>query len=405
VRWRHFGFLLAMAGSVFAQDEAVFRSDVTVGRIDAQVLNGKNLPVGHLYEDSFVLRYNGKPVKITEFSYEKMPADVLLLLDVSGSMQVQIERLAAAAQRALDMLGPDDYVGVMTFDSGTRVQLKMAPNRAAVTKKLDDIVRSSFGGGTDINGALLEAARYIGKEGRRDARRAIVIVTDDQAVAIHRAKVGAALSEADAVLMALITPKMDMGRGGPMGRRPPFGVPGIPPVILGPGGGPFENATAGTAVIAEESGGESRPIGEAYAIEQIFARIRQWYAIYFSLPDAVQDPKTIDVAMDITDAVRWVYPDAELRYRQTYLTGQVRRSFAKRVRAHPPTGPRPKSVGLEGTPPTLTRRRRAVSEGQTPGAQITLAEPVSVVKAEAEPESPAEEAAKPVRKRRAVEER
>jgi uncharacterized protein with von Willebrand factor type A (vWA) domain len=68
----------------------------------------------------------------------------------------------------------------MVFTTGTSVRLKFSER----TKRSPEAGRHcerALGGGTDIHGALMEAAEYVGREARRDARRAIVIVTDDQA--------------------------------------------------------------------------------------------------------------------------------------------------------------------------------------------------------------------------------
>src|ERR1700732_2011142 len=40
--------------------------------------------------------------------------------------------------------------------------------------------QETFRGGTDITRGLYDAATYMGRSGRRDARRAIVILTDDE---------------------------------------------------------------------------------------------------------------------------------------------------------------------------------------------------------------------------------
>ena len=70
---------------------------------------------------------------------------------------------------------------------------------------------------------MLEAADYIRREGRRDARRAIVILTDDQTNAqydVDEAGVERALARADAVMCALIAPDaMPYGRQGGGGRQ------------------------------------------------------------------------------------------------------------------------------------------------------------------------------------------
>ena len=60
-----------------------------------------------------------KKQQIRHFESEDMPVDVLLLLDVSGSMQPHIERLSEAAHQAMLVLGRGDRVGVMVFDRQT----------------------------------------------------------------------------------------------------------------------------------------------------------------------------------------------------------------------------------------------------------------------------------------------
>src|SRR6516165_57448 len=175
---------VAACGAAAADDEStpVFHSDVSVGRIDALVMDRSQRPVSGLVKEDFVLRQNGKSIPIREVGYEDLPVDVLFLLDVSGSMQVHIQRVADAAHEAMGVLGDQDRVGIMVFDTRTRVRLPFRQDLNEVERKLDDVVRSErFNGGTNINGALMDAAAYMEKEERRQARHAIVIVTDDQA--------------------------------------------------------------------------------------------------------------------------------------------------------------------------------------------------------------------------------
>src|SRR5687767_10232359 len=322
-----------------------------MGRVDAQVVDRYDVAVSGLPADDFVLRYRGEPIPIRQFQYENMPMDVVLLLDVSGSMRPQIERVASASHRALAVLGKYDRVGIMTFTTRSSVRLKLSGDRDEVEHKLDDIVGSgSFGGGTDINGALLEAAAYLGKEGRRDARRAIVIVTDDIAKPCDQMRVSMALSEADALVMALLAPQV-------FERNGPYGSPGGRPPVLGPwpgaggplggviwgprrgpmpGGGPSsvpaDMPSAGTANVARDSGGESLPVNDASTLETTFARIRKRYAIYYYLPEgASATTEDTGVQVDLTGSARTLNPDGELRYRQVFLAGSVRRTFVRRV--------------------------------------------------------------------------
>ena len=81
-------------------------------------------------------------------------------------------------------------------------------SRQEVQREFDRLLRDErFNGGTDITRAMLDAADYIQRQGRRDARRAIVILTDDQTEFDRDdAAVGRALGRADAVMCALIAP-------------------------------------------------------------------------------------------------------------------------------------------------------------------------------------------------------
>jgi VWFA-related protein len=383
--------LLAAAGWAQSADDEksgpVFRSEVSMGRIDAQVLDGDFLSIANLTTDDFVLRRDETKIPIRNFRYEDMPVDVLLLLDVSGSMRPNVERVAAAADRALAVLGPEDRIAIMVFNTGTSVRLKFGESRDKVERKLNSIAESSFGGGTDINGALLEAAEYIGKEARRDARRAIVIVTDDQARPCDRERAAMALSEADAVLMALLAPVAFDGMGGP-GRHPTGYPPVMGPwpggplggVILGPRRGPMGGplpggapagvgTSAGTEAVARESGGESLPVNNASALETAFQRIRQRYAIYYHLPEGIPEAEASAILMDLSDSVRVRYPKAELRYRQVYQVGAARRTFVKRVSPRPPAGGVPAAESISTTAKVV--RRRPVSEST--GPRVTIA--------------------------------
>ena len=69
----------------------------------------------------------------------------------------------------------------MVFDRQSGLRMPFRNNLDVIEQELENILRQeTFDGGTDITRGMLDAANYIGKEGRKDARRAIVILTDDQ---------------------------------------------------------------------------------------------------------------------------------------------------------------------------------------------------------------------------------
>src|ERR1039458_5463086 len=128
-------------GLLAGDDDLVFRSDVSLVRVDAQVVDSSNRPIVHLRVTDFVLREDGRVVPIRNFASENMPVDVLFLLDVSGSMRPHVQRIADASGQALTQLGKDDRMGIMVFDRYTRVRLAFSSSHQNVQREFDRLLR------------------------------------------------------------------------------------------------------------------------------------------------------------------------------------------------------------------------------------------------------------------------
>ncbi|MBV8707095.1 MAG: VWA domain-containing protein [Acidobacteriaceae bacterium] len=378
-----------------ADDPAVFKTDVALTRVDAQVLDRDGRAVTHLQADDFVLRMNGQVLPIRNFASENMPVDILLLLDVSGSMQPHVQRIAMAAQDALNVLAEKDRVAITVFDTRTRVRLPFTGSHSQVTGELNRLLRSEgFNGGTRITDALISAANYVGREARPNARRAIVILTDDQTQdSEDEPRVEAALTRANAVLSFLqapYEPPQPGPYGGPghrrgggtwggggggwpgSGRGPwpggggPIGFPGGGPVILGRGG-VDPSHSAGTATIAADSGGDTMPVSSASALEDTLARLRRRYALYFYLPEGARSSGS-SVQVDLSQEAKFRYDGAEVRSRRVYLAGNGRpgETAEPTVVTHVQ---RPTETSVNPTLPDETTpkgRRKAVNESSGP---------------------------------------
>jgi VWFA-related protein len=301
--------------------QVTFRSDVSLGRVDAQVVDRGNQPIRNLKAQDFIMRVDGKPQEIRDFQSEKMPVDVVLLLDVSRSMGPHIRRVAIASHQALRALGDDDRIAAVVFDRFTRLRMPFRASRRDAERELENTLdRETFEGGTDITRGLLDTAYFVEQHARRDARRAIVIVTDDQTErSRNEAAVLRALTRADSVLSALIAP--DALHTGTAYRRPPSYDDDGPSDIFRlrsyyrlP-----RTQSAGTSQIANQSGGDSMAVDQAAALEQTLQRIRERYALYFYLPEGMQPGEEHTVEVVLTDAARRRYPGAEVHYRRSYL--------------------------------------------------------------------------------------
>jgi VWFA-related protein len=316
--------------------------------VDVLVTGQDRRTVRGLTAQDFILLENGREQPIRNFAAEEMPLDVLFLIDVSVSMRPHVERIARASRSALQTLAPGDRGAVMVFDRRSRLRLGWTDSLEAVANGLDAVVREEgFNGGTDITRALLDAARYMQTTARREARRAIVILTDDQTERDRdEQRVLRALEDADAVLSALIAP--DALGTGRASRRPGWGD-----IIFGrrypgryPGAQRPHTQSAGTPEIARESGGDSLPVEHAAALLEALESLRQRYSLFFSVPPDARtgQRRTISVTL-ARDAARR-YPGAQLRYRTQYVVPSDWAPPPEQISAAPAGNPE-----TVGTPP------------------------------------------------------
>ena len=392
--------LLVFAGVLSAADEdVVFRSDVSLVRVDAQVLGRDNRTITGLRADDFVLREEGRPQPIRNFASENMPVDVLLLLDVSASMRPHVERIVSASHEALRVLQDHDRIAIMVFDRTTRVRLPFRNSRDDVERELESLInQENFNGGTDITRALYDAASYISREGRRDARRAIVVLTDDQTERNRDVEgVSRALARADCVLSLLLAPDA-MGSYSPStgggGRNGGGGWPGGSTGSTWPGGGstggplggiilgrrgPYggrggpttrgsHTQSAETGEIARRSGGDMMPVDDASALETTLERIRQRYALHFNVPPDVKAGEQRNIEVALADNIRRRYPDADVRYRRVYFARAGGGGTA--VAAQVPgdnNGGAPAQTTVDNERPVQKRRPAVSSDGPRMG--------------------------------------
>src|SRR5258708_2464494 len=169
---------LAAGGLLLAADDetkVVFKSDVALVRVDAQVLDRSNRAITGLRLEGFVLTEQGQPAQIRSFASEDMPLDVLLLLDVSGSMRPHVERIADAAHQALRVLAKDDRVAIMDFDTSARLRMPFRNTRDEVNREFERLLRQeTFNGGTDITNPPVRAPRCRRRGAPAGCRRAHV---------------------------------------------------------------------------------------------------------------------------------------------------------------------------------------------------------------------------------------
>ncbi|HEV3330576.1 MAG TPA: VWA domain-containing protein [Bryobacteraceae bacterium] len=286
---------------------ATFRAGVTLVKVDAAVTDRSGRIIAGLTPQDFEVFDENAPQKILYFEHESDPLDLLLLLDVSGSMHPSLAQLSAAARAALRPLGSRDRGAVMLFARSSMLSRKLTADVAAVEREIQSASDAhDLGSGTAINAAILAAAAYFHDE-TSNARRAILIVTDNLSLnyRIPDEQVIRELYGADATLNAILIGKQ---------RRP---QPPKPGVYVNP-----DFTPADVFKLADATGGEaleSRQAGES--LQLMIERIRSRYRLQYEAPPAAPG-QLRQIRVQLAPAARSRYPQAAIRARAGYYAVQ-----------------------------------------------------------------------------------
>ncbi len=281
----------------------MFKAGVADVRVDVQVTEGKDLIKG-LAKDDFVVTDEGQPQALVSFSHGDEPLNLILLLDISGSMQKHIDAIAETARDALAHLRPADRVAIMVFAKRSEVHQDFSDNLAETARQIAQAVKDhDVGNTTQINTAVVDAAHYMQAHAGVGGSRAILILTDNLSMSyqLTDGQVIRQLNQADTVFNAIVT-------GRAIQPRPP-----TPSMYPNP-----DFTPANVMHLAEDTGGEWVKADHAdQSFNEMIERIRSRYMLAYHEPSA--SPGAFrHVAVALTETARKKYPLAELRSRTGY---------------------------------------------------------------------------------------
>jgi Ca-activated chloride channel homolog len=173
--------LALSASALAAQGQAVFRAARELVRVYVTVTDQAGRLVTTLEREAFEIR-DGKSQPIVAFDNTPTPIRIIVLLDISGSMNGTLPLLQKAADELFVRLRPDDLARVGYF--GTRIWLgspftsDVAVLRGAVAGK-GEAARTQ-GGGTAIWGTLISAIELF--DAAAPERPVILVLSDGENV-------------------------------------------------------------------------------------------------------------------------------------------------------------------------------------------------------------------------------
>ncbi len=171
------------------QSELTVKIDTDLVVTDALVMSKKRgRVIGDLKREDFLLYEESVQQEITHFSQDKLPLSIMLLLDVSGSVQPELRQIRAGARYAMQQLKPEDEVAVMVFAGGAKLIQDFTKDRQLIEDKIAGIKDNPLGfwarSGTRINEGVYQAAAHMDQATNPLSRRVIIGVTDNKSTAI-----------------------------------------------------------------------------------------------------------------------------------------------------------------------------------------------------------------------------
>src|ERR1041385_6430653 len=173
-------------------------------RFTASVTDRNGRAIGGMRESDFTVWENGVERRVTNVAPANEPFNLVLLLDVSGSVEERMDFIRKAARDFLRTTSPQDRISIISFRDDIQVISDFSTDREMLSKKLDEI---DAGGGT----ALYDALGYVLSEPLkrlRGERTAIVVMSDgdDNKSFLPFPAILDALSESGALVYPLYVP-------------------------------------------------------------------------------------------------------------------------------------------------------------------------------------------------------
>jgi Ca-activated chloride channel homolog len=157
------------------RDQRLFRSGIELTSISATVTDRDGRLIPDVAREAFEVYEDGQLQTISQFSHERVPVGLGVLIDISDSMfGKRIQDARAAVERFLfDLLDPEDQFFLLAFNHKPRGLTAWTRERDEVRRALDGLRPS---GGTAIYDAIFEALPILDRRTRE--RAALLIISD-----------------------------------------------------------------------------------------------------------------------------------------------------------------------------------------------------------------------------------
>jgi len=167
------------------EEEGVIRIDTELVNINVRVIDRNSRPIGGIRQNEFTVTEDGVPQKIEYFSQSEVPTNYSLVLDNSGSLRRQLDKVIEAGKILVNTNKPEDETLIIRFVSRDKISIEQ--DFTSKKEYLNDALDNLYidGGQTAIRDAVYLAADKVtnyekAKNSDDRKRRAMILVTDGE---------------------------------------------------------------------------------------------------------------------------------------------------------------------------------------------------------------------------------
>ena len=148
--------------------------DSSVKKVNVQIVDINNRAVADLDKNDFTLTERGDKRDILSVEKTDAPFNLVLLLDVSGSIENYVDFIRKAARNFVNTVNPQDKLSIVIFNEDVKTISRFTTDKFALSESLDTF---DAGGGT----AYYDSIAYVLTDTLRPMkgdRTAIVVLSD-----------------------------------------------------------------------------------------------------------------------------------------------------------------------------------------------------------------------------------
>ena len=163
----------------------IIKIDTELVNVNVRVVDRNNRPINRLQQKDFKILEDGVAQKIDFFSESEVPTNYALVIDNSGSLRQQLDKVIEAGKVLVNTNKPEDETMVIRFVGRDKIEIE----QPFTSKKedLNDALENLFieGGQTAVIDAVYLAAENVGEYEKSNKtndrkRRALILVTDGE---------------------------------------------------------------------------------------------------------------------------------------------------------------------------------------------------------------------------------